>query len=163
MLQYVSLMYYIVSQLIIIFTDGHCAPQTPFDLYFINLIMRIHLAGILVTFGNIYLSTRVFELICYTWLPQQPYLRNWVSTKILNSFFGLFSHNMKKIRTFWGKLKPYEIFKAIKNILMSNLSCYRHAYLIDQIICLTKIFRWHIVPPLYFWHTFWCWLWKKYF
>ena len=163
MLQYVSLMYYIDSQLIIIFYGRTLCPPNPLGRYFINLIMRIHLAGILVTFGNIYLSTGVFELICYPWLPQQPYLRNWVSTKILNSFFGLFSHNMKKIRTFRGKLKPYEIFKAIKNILMSNLSCYRHAYLIDQIICLTKYFVGTLCNHCIFWHTFWCWLWKKYF
>ena len=135
-----NVLYCIVSQLIIIFYGRTLCSPNPLRLYFINLIMRIHLAGILVTFGNIYLSTGVFELICYTWLPQQPYLWNWVSTKFLNSFFELFSHSVKKIRTFLGKLKSYKIFKAIKNILMSNLSYCRHAYLIDLSIYLTKYF-----------------------
>ena len=110
-----------ISNVLYCFTVNHnfygwtLYPPNTLRFYFINLIMRIHLAGLLATYGNIYLSTGVFELICYPWLPQQPYLRYRVCTKIFKLILDYFLTMWKTWGTL-GKLKLYEIFKATKYI-----------------------------------------------
>ena len=115
MLQYVSLMYYIVSQLIVIFTDRHCAPQTP-----TNLFHKSHNAN---TFGGNscdvwkYLSVNrgfwvnLLHMFTTTTIPSE--LSEY---QIFKFFFWIIFSLWKKLGHFWGNwshtkyLKPSKIY-----------------------------------------------------